>query len=75
MLVNKIIKIIKNNKKFNADKKINFNNLINFVEDRLGHDYRYDLDTSKIYKQIGFKPLTSIDKGLIKTITWYAINS
>ncbi len=73
-LVNKIIRIIKKNKKFSLNKKINYNNLINFVEDRLGHDYRYDLDTSKIYRQIGFKPLTSIDKGLIKTIKWYLTN-
>lgn len=70
-LVKKIIKLLKNNKKINIDRKKKLNDFIKFVDDRLGHDFRYDLNTSKIFKTIGFKPSISINKGLINTINWY----
>tara|TARA_B100001059_G_scaffold56775_1_gene51834 strand:+ start:12983 stop:13987 length:1005 start_codon:yes stop_codon:yes gene_type:complete len=70
-LVKKIIKLLKNNKKIKIDRRKNLNDFIKFVDDRLGHDFRYDLNTSKIYKTIGFKPSISINKGLINTINWY----
>lgn len=46
-------------------------NLIEFVQDRKGHDLRYAIDASKIKKQLGWSPKTSFDKGIIKTINWY----
>ena len=45
--------------------------LIKFVNDRPGHDFRYSLDTSKIQK-LGWKPSTTFNQGLRKTISWYA---
>ena len=73
-IVKKIIKIIKNNKSFNKNKNIKYYDLITFVNDRLGHDFRYDLDTSKLAKNVGFKPSININKGLMHTIKRYLLN-
>ncbi len=48
-------------------------NLINFVEDRPGHDFRYSLDSSKI-RSLGWKPKTSFEDGIKKTVGWYQKN-
>ena len=48
--------------------------LIEFVEDRPGHDFRYSLDSSKISKEIGWKNETSFEEGIKKTIKWYQEN-
>ncbi|MGL9788409.1 dTDP-glucose 4,6-dehydratase [Enterococcus sp. DIV2469a] len=45
--------------------------MIEFVEDRLGHDYRYAMETSKI-ESLGWKPKTKLEEGLIKTVKWYS---
>ena len=47
--------------------------LITFVEDRLGHDRRYSLDSSKIMK-LGWKPECNFEDALFKTIKWYKEN-
>ena len=51
-----------------------YTKLINFVKDRPGHDFRYSVDTSKIKKNLGWKPNESFYNGLEKTITWYLSN-
>ena len=48
--------------------------LIDFVEDRLGHDFRYALDSSKIQKELGWQSQISLDDGLKRTIDWYMNN-
>lgn len=48
--------------------------LINFVEDRLGHDRRYAIDSSKIQKELGWKPKYSFNEGIKETINWYLNN-
>lgn len=45
--------------------------LIEFVEDRPGHDYRYALDISKINSKLGWEPNHKFEEGLEKTIDWY----
>ena len=45
--------------------------LIKFVTDRLGHDYRYAINASKIEKELGWKASTSFERGLEKTLTFY----
>ena len=45
--------------------------LISFVKDRLGHDYRYAIDISKIKNELGWEPETNIDEGLKNTLNWY----
>ena len=49
-------------------------NLIEFVDDRPGHDLRYAIDNAKIYKTISFQPEINIEDGLKKTIDWYEKN-
>ncbi|MDA8142934.1 MAG: dTDP-glucose 4,6-dehydratase [Thermoplasmatales archaeon] len=46
-------------------------NLIEFVEDRKGHDFRYSLDPSKIEKELGWKPTYQFDEAIVKTIDYY----
>lgn len=45
--------------------------LISFVTDRKGHDYRYAIDPTKITKELGWSPKTKFEDGIIKTIDWY----
>ena len=66
-----LIKIIIDKYDLICENKNSSINLINFVKDRLGHDYRYAIDISKIKNEIGWEPKTSIDKGIKNTITWY----
>ena len=48
--------------------------LIEFVDDRPGHDLRYAIDNAKIYKTISFQPEFNIEDGLKRTIDWYEKN-
>jgi dTDP-glucose 4,6-dehydratase len=48
--------------------------LIEFVTDRPGHDWRYALDTTRIKNELGFLPQESFETGLAKTIRWYLDN-
>ncbi|MCW9699959.1 dTDP-glucose 4,6-dehydratase [Avibacterium sp. 20-129] len=45
--------------------------LITFVEDRLGHDQRYAINTYKINSELGWYPQETFDTGLRQTILWY----
>jgi dTDP-glucose 4,6-dehydratase len=44
---------------------------IEFVEDRLGHDFRYALDYEKLHSELGWEPTVSFEEGLTRTINWY----
>jgi dTDP-glucose 4,6-dehydratase len=46
-------------------------NLISYVDDRLGHDFRYAIDISKIKNELGWEPRTKIDIGLKNTLNWF----
>jgi dTDP-glucose 4,6-dehydratase len=48
--------------------------LINFVTDRKGHDFRYAIDCSKIRRDLGWTPKENFATGLRKTIEWYVNN-
>ena len=48
--------------------------LITYVTDRPGHDARYAIDASKIYKELGWKPEETFETGLRKTVQWYLDN-
>ena len=48
--------------------------LIKFVEDRLGHDLKYSLDSNKIKNELGFKCETEFEEGISQTINWYLNN-
>lgn len=49
--------------------------LIEFVEDRPGHDARYAIDQSKIRDELGWRPSVSFEEGLRLTVLWYLENS
>ena len=68
-LVKKILKIFKKNK-IKIGKKVK----IRFVKDRPGHDFRYALNSKKIYKSLKWKSKTNIDNGLVQTVGWYLAN-
>ncbi len=48
--------------------------LIHFVEDRPGHDFRYSMTSQKISNELNWKVNTTFDQGLEKTIQWYLDN-
>jgi len=50
------------------------NDLIEFVEDRPGHDHRYSLDSSKIKNELGWSTKINFEEGIRKTIEWYEKN-
>ena len=66
-LIKLIIKEFDNIKQ-NKNSSVDF---ISFVSDRLGHDYRYGVDISKIKNELGWEPKTNISQGLKNTLNWY----
>lgn len=51
-----------------------YSELIQFVEDRPGHDHRYAIDAARITSQLGWQPEVAFDEGLRRTIEWYLSN-
>ena len=51
-----------------------YKELITFVKDRPGHDFRYAIDSTKVEKELNFYPSENINTGLTKTIAWYLDN-
>lgn len=49
--------------------------LITYVTDRVGHDFRYAIDSSKLMNELGWKPSVTFEQGLEKTVDWYLKNS
>ena len=49
-------------------------NLIEFVGDRPGHDFRYSMDSSKIRKELDWNNKVNFEEGLEKTVKWYISN-
>ena len=48
--------------------------LIEFVKDRPGHDFRYSLDTTKIKNELDWEAKTTFEEGIEKTVKWYIEN-
>jgi len=48
--------------------------LIEFVPDRLGHDFRYAIDATKLETELGWKPARDFKTNIIKTIKWYRMH-
>ena len=49
--------------------------LIQYVQDRPGHDRRYAIDARKIEQELGWKPAETFDSGIRKTVRWYLDNA
>ncbi len=69
-VINEICEIVNNNLQLNYDCK----SLINFVDDRLGHDFRYALNPRSFEKNTGWIPKHSFSQSIIETIYWYLNN-
>lgn len=48
--------------------------LITYVQDRAGHDLRYAIDSSKLMRELGWKPQMTFEEGLRRTVKWYLAN-
>jgi dTDP-D-glucose 4,6-dehydratase len=48
--------------------------LLASVTDRLGHDFRYAIDSSVIERELGWQPAETFDSGIEKTVEWYLAN-
>lgn len=48
-----------------------YEELITFVQDRAGHDFRYAIDATKLETELGWKADETFDTGIIKTVEWY----
>jgi dTDP-glucose 4,6-dehydratase len=49
--------------------------MIEYVQDRAGHDFRYAIDYSKVRRELKWEPKISLDKGLKDTGAWYKQNT
>jgi dTDP-glucose 4,6-dehydratase len=54
-------------------KKKQYKEQISFVTDRVGHDFRYAIDASKIENELGWKAQENFESGIKKTVQWYLI--
>ena len=70
-LVKTICKIMDSYKPRNSGQ---YQDLINFVTDRPGHDRRYAINPEKIKSNLGWEPKISFDEGFEKTVHWYLEN-
>ena len=66
-IANKICEILDKIK----PKRVSYKNQISFVKDRLGHDFRYAIDASKIEKELGWNAVENFETGIKKTVNWY----
>ena len=67
-VVDEILQILS---KMLGTSTIKFTSLIEYVEDRPGHDFRYAIDISKIDRELGWMPKYNFTDGIRKTISWY----
>lgn len=47
---------------------------ITYVTDRPGHDARYAIDPTRIFKELGWRPSVTVEEGLERTVDWYLAN-
>ena len=71
-IVNIICSVLDNLKP--SDNGKSYSELITFVEDRPGHDFRYAINAEKIQKELGWFPIESFYTGIKKTVEWYLEN-
>ncbi len=48
-----------------------YEELITYVQDRAGHDFRYAIDATKLETELGWKANENFDTGIVKTVEWY----
>ncbi|WP_040657415.1 dTDP-glucose 4,6-dehydratase [Orenia marismortui] len=77
-IIDSLKKIINENQDYKDVLKVDISNinynLIKFVKDRLGHDKRYAINSTKIQQEVNWKPNIDYEVGIEKTIRWYLEN-
>lgn len=68
-IVNTICSILDEKRPRDDGKK--YAELITYVQDRAGHDFRYAIDATKLENELGWKAEETFDTGIIKTVEWY----
>ena len=58
-------------KRYPSTNQKSYKELISFVTDRKGHDYRYAIDSSKISNELKWSPKVSLEEGMLNTVNWY----
>ncbi len=73
-LVHRILKVVQGLDHPLIDNSFNYKLLIQFIEDRPGHDQRYSIDSSKINKKLNWSAKKNFDDGIDETVKWYLDN-
>ena len=73
-VIHMICSILDKKPKIKKGEISSFSELILHVEDRVGHDKRYAINSSKIKNNLGWTPKNNFEQGLSKTINWYLNN-
>ena len=68
-IVNTICSILDEKRPRDDGKK--YAELITYVQDRAGHDFRYAIDATKLENELGWKAQETFDTGIVKTVEWY----
>jgi len=74
-VVEEIWNILKNQLNHKCTQDREFDDIIEHITDRPGHDLRYAIDSSKIYNKLGWRASETFVSGLRKTVKWYINNS
>ena len=73
-VVKNICNLLEELRPLNGAVKGQYEDLINFVDDRPGHDKRYSIDSKKIHTELSWQPEETFESGLRKTVKWYLKN-
>jgi len=73
-VVSLICHVLKDYKESKTMTSFDYSSLINFVDDRPGHDLRYSIDASKFKREFNWKPKESFESCIKKTVYWYIEN-
>jgi len=71
-VVKKVCQILDN--KLPSSPLVPYQQLIKFVADRPGHDFRYAMNINRISNELGWKPIETFKNGIEKTVDWYLEN-
>jgi dTDP-glucose 4,6-dehydratase len=75
-IVNTLCDILDELRPISADRDIkSYRELITYVKDRPGHDRRYAIDSTKIKKELNWRPVETFETGIRKTVEWYLNNA
>ena len=72
-IIKSICKIM--DSKMQRKNNLKYFDLVEYVKDRPGHDFRYSIDNTKIKEHTDWNPSISFEDGILRTIDWYLNNT